>query len=102
MKTMTGEERAALLLRSLPSEMAEAVLARLGPQRSSAVRARMQRLEQQPEPEEALDEVLSDLDALLRIGGDESGAGAAATQSAATDEGNADKVKNDESNGSDT
>src|SRR5438093_9645233 len=80
----TPEERAALLLRSLPSEMAEAVLARLGPQRSAAVRARMQDLEQQPQAEEALDEALSDLDELLRIAARGESGGASAEAPAAT------------------
>ena len=99
---MTGEERAALLLKSLPSEMAEAVLAQLGPQRSSAVRARMQFLEQQPEPEEALDEVLSDLEALLRIASEESsGRAPAASRPAAANEAKPDKLEKEES-GSET
>ncbi len=99
---MTGEERAALLLKSLPSEMAEAVLAQLGPQRSSGVRARMQVLEQQPEPDEALDEVLSDLEALLRIASDEaSGRASAASQPAAANEAKPDKLEKEES-GSET
>lgn len=103
---MTGEERAALLLRSLPSDMAEAVLAKLEPQRSSAVRSRMHWLEQQPETEKALDEVLSDLEALLQIGREQAlgpaaeNRAAGPSQPATTNEASADTAENEERNGS--
>jgi flagellar motor switch protein FliG len=103
MKIMTGEERAALLLKSLPSEMAEAVLARLGSERSAAVRARMQLLEEQPESAEALDEALSDLDTLLRIARDESvgppaeARGPSASRQATAHEANGDELKKEDS-----
>ena len=48
---LTGQEKAALLLTSLPAGTAQGVLARLGPQRSGLLRAQMERLAQTPHAE---------------------------------------------------
>jgi flagellar motor switch protein FliG len=66
MAVATGEEKAALLLKSLPAEVAEGLLARLQPEHSSRVRAQMQRLEQRPEPLETLDPILDEIAGMLR------------------------------------
>jgi flagellar motor switch protein FliG len=66
MASATGEEKAAILLNSLPPEVAEGLLARLGPERGGRVRAQMQRFEQSPQPPEVLDQALEEVTQLLR------------------------------------
>lgn len=65
MSVNSGEQKAALLLQNMPPEVVESVLGRLGPERSARLRAQMQRLEQQPEPAESLDQVLGEFSELL-------------------------------------
>jgi flagellar motor switch protein FliG len=65
----TGEEKAAILLKSLPAQAAESVLAQLGPERSNRLRDHMNRLEQSPGTQELVDQVLREFEDLLRIGG---------------------------------
>src|SRR5262249_8916764 len=62
----TAEDKAILLLKSLPQDVAENVLAQLGPERGVLLRARLQRLEQ-PAPQAGdLDQVLQEFTKLLR------------------------------------
>jgi flagellar motor switch protein FliG len=63
---MTGQEKAALLLLRLPPGEADGVLARLDPERGERLRAHMQRFRQAPPPAEVVEQVLNDLDQILR------------------------------------
>jgi flagellar motor switch protein FliG len=63
---MTGQEKAALLLSRLPQAEAEGVLAQLDPERGSRLRAQMQHFRQTPPPSDAVNQILDDLDRLLR------------------------------------
>src|SRR5947209_4542795 len=60
MSTPRGEEKAALLLASLPNELKQRVLSRLGPERSARIRTQMQRLGQGGGAEKILDDVLEE------------------------------------------
>jgi flagellar motor switch protein FliG len=59
----TGEEKAALLLRGLPKELAEKVLAGLGRERANRARAQMEEI---ADDDEGFDEILEEFDVLLR------------------------------------
>jgi flagellar motor switch protein FliG len=63
---MTGQEKAALLLLRLPPGEADGVLARLDPERGERLRAHMQHFRHSPPPPEVVDQVLNDLDQILR------------------------------------
>jgi len=63
---MTGQEKAALLLLRLPPAEADGVLARLDAERGDRLRAHMQRFQQAPPPPEVVDQLLNDLDRILR------------------------------------
>jgi flagellar motor switch protein FliG len=63
---MTGPEKAAVLLLRLPPSEADGVLARLDRARGEHVRAHMQRLRQSPPPPELVEQLLDDLDQILR------------------------------------
>jgi flagellar motor switch protein FliG len=65
MSPLSGEEKAALLLKNLPPEMAASLLERLGPERAARVRAQLERLDQQKEPSPALEQVLDEFHGLL-------------------------------------
>lgn len=62
---MTGQEKAAVLLLQLPAEEADAVLERLGPDRSERLRTDMQRLQSAPPSDAAVEAILRELDELL-------------------------------------
>lgn len=64
MKTLSKEERGALLLKSFPPPVVELVLARLAPQRGKRLRSLMQGLPDD-KSEEELDEVLKEVEKLL-------------------------------------
>ncbi len=63
---MTGQEKASLLLLKLPSAEADRVLARLDRERSERLRVHMQRFRQAPPSPEVYEQILTDLDHLLR------------------------------------
>jgi flagellar motor switch protein FliG len=63
---MTGPEKAAVLLLRLPPSEADGVLARLDRERGEHLRAHMQRLRQSPPPAELVNQILDDLDQILR------------------------------------
>jgi flagellar motor switch protein FliG len=63
---MTGQEKAALLLLRLPPGEADRVLARLDPERGERLRAHMQHFRQAPPPPGVVEQVLNDLDQILR------------------------------------
>ena len=65
MATLSKEEKGALLLKSLAPEVVDTVLARLGPERGNRMRALMQRLSPEASPQDALDQVLREVEALL-------------------------------------
>jgi flagellar motor switch protein FliG len=62
---MTGAERAAILLNSLPAEAITPVLVHLGPERLIKVRAEMARFEKAPPNPEQLDQLARDFELLL-------------------------------------
>jgi len=62
------EEKAAILLMSLGSEAAEEVLARLGPDRSSRLRAQMERLGQAEQSQELINQVVREFETLIETG----------------------------------
>jgi flagellar motor switch protein FliG len=63
---MTGQEKAAFLLSRLPPPEADSVLSRLDPDRGGRLRAQMQQFRDTPPPAETANEILDDLDRLLR------------------------------------
>ncbi len=63
---MTGQEKAALLLARLPQAEADVILSRLDPERGERLRARVQHFREAPPPAEAVNQILDDLDRLLR------------------------------------
>jgi flagellar motor switch protein FliG len=65
MKHLTGLDKVAVLVKSLGPKAAEAVLAQLGPEQSTRVRARMQQLDAAPESQQALDDVLREIARVL-------------------------------------
>jgi flagellar motor switch protein FliG len=65
---MTGQEKAAVLLSRLPQAEADSVLSRLDPERGNRLRAQMQHFRDAPPPAEAVNQILDDLDRLLREG----------------------------------
>lgn len=67
MTVTTGEQRAALLLRSLPADVAESVLARLVPPQADRLRARLRDLDRQPAPPDDLRQALREFNDRLRI-----------------------------------
>lgn len=66
MSTRTGIEKAALLLYRLPAEIVEKVLAELGPARSQRLRPALEKLRQQQNAPDDLDEVVREFEELLR------------------------------------
>jgi flagellar motor switch protein FliG len=66
MNVATGEEKAALLLTSLPAEIAETLLGKLGPDRRARVRAQMARLQDEPEASTLLGSVLTEFNEVVR------------------------------------
>src|SRR6266852_4357839 len=67
MNISTGEEKAALLLKSLPSGVTESLLAQLGSEKASRLRAQMKRLEKEPGLDAAIDGVLHDLKDIVHV-----------------------------------
>ena len=67
MASQTGIDKAALLLGSLPAEVREGLLERLGPERAARVRARMDALEESPELAEMRAGVIQEVESLLQI-----------------------------------
>jgi flagellar motor switch protein FliG len=67
MTVATGEQKAALLLRSLPADVAESVLAHVEPAFAERLRARLRELEQVPLPADHLQQALREFNDLLRI-----------------------------------
>jgi len=67
MTVATGEQKAALLLRSLPADVAESVLAHVEPAFAERLRARLRELEQAPLPSDHLQQALREFNDLLRI-----------------------------------
>jgi len=65
-KTMTGQEKAALLLLRLPTTEADSVLTRLDEDHRTRLRGHMERFRQTPPPAEVIDKLLDDLDLILR------------------------------------
>ncbi|HEX5272997.1 MAG TPA: FliG C-terminal domain-containing protein [Gemmataceae bacterium] len=63
---MTGQEKAALLLSRLPPPEADSVLARLDPDRGGRLRAQMQHFREAPPPADVVNQILDDLDRLIR------------------------------------
>ncbi len=66
MNLTSGGEKAALLLNSLPPEVAEGILAQLGPEQGGFMRAQMARFGIAPAPPEAVEQVLREFAELLR------------------------------------
>ncbi|HWG43752.1 MAG TPA: FliG C-terminal domain-containing protein [Gemmataceae bacterium] len=66
MATRTGIEKVALLLHSLPAEIAENVLAELGPARGGQLRSELEKLHQLGPNPDGLDEVLREFEEMLR------------------------------------
>jgi flagellar motor switch protein FliG len=66
MTTRTGIEKAAVLLASLPRELAEKLLAALGPARGDRLRIELEKLRQQGERPSDVNEVLREFEELLR------------------------------------
>lgn len=66
----TGEDKVALLLNSLPPDVAEDVLTQLGPGQTGPLRARMRRLEEAPPPPEVVEQLLRGFAELLESAGD--------------------------------
>src|SRR5208282_4119820 len=62
------EEKAAILRMSLASEAAAEVLARLGPDRSSRLRAQMERLGQAEQSQELINQVVREFETLIETG----------------------------------
>jgi flagellar motor switch protein FliG len=67
MSATSFEEKAALLLKSLPPEKAEGLLARLDAVHRERLRLTMSRIKQQPQSQAVLDQVMRDFDTLLRF-----------------------------------
>jgi len=67
MTVATGEQKAALLLRSLPTDVAESVLAHLEPSHADRLRARLRDLEQTPLPVDQLQQTLREFHDQMRI-----------------------------------
>ena len=67
MTAPSSEDRVAILLNMLGSELAESVLANLSPEQMDRVRRRQQQLAESPLVEEKVDEVLTDFDRFMRF-----------------------------------
>ncbi len=65
MSPTTVEEKAALLLKSLPPEKAEGLLARMDTNRRERLRLTMSRLGQEPQSAEVLEQVMRDFETVL-------------------------------------
>jgi flagellar motor switch protein FliG len=66
MTTRTGIEKVALLLHSLPAEIADKVLAQLGPARGGQLRPELEKLRQLGVKPDGLDEVVREFEEMLR------------------------------------
>src|SRR5450755_1996245 len=66
MSGLTGEEKAAVLLKSLPSEAAEKVLSQFDSERGGRLRRALHRVEQRPNLAEDTAQVLHEFNALLQ------------------------------------
>lgn len=66
MATITGEDKAVLLLASLPPESVERVLERLGPERGGLLRDRLSRLDPALRTPEFVDQVMTEVAARLQ------------------------------------
>src|SRR5581483_2157694 len=62
MKTLSGEEKGALILKNLSPQVADKVLARLGAERGSRLRSLMQRLDASTASREILDQILAEIE----------------------------------------
>jgi flagellar motor switch protein FliG len=67
MNISTGEEKAALLLKILPSGVSEGLLVQLGSDKAARLRAQIKRLEKEPGLDAAIDGVLHDLEDLVQV-----------------------------------
>ncbi len=66
MEIMSPEDKAAVLLKCLPPEKTEGLLARLGPEHRERLRVHMNHLGQEPQLQRILEQVLRDFEALLQ------------------------------------
>ena len=66
MQAMTGEEKAGLLLLSLDSKIADAVLAQLGPGAKARLAGAMQRLKASPQRTDFAEQILEEMEQVLQ------------------------------------
>src|SRR6185295_15566559 len=64
----TGEDKAAILLSRMPTEIVESVLGQLNPEQSTRLRARLSDIQKTPQSPQMLEQALLELRDLLRKG----------------------------------
>lgn len=71
MAALSGEDTVATLLRALPTEVAESILARLSPEAAAKVRARLEQLRGAPTPPDKLESAMSGYFAVVNASNEE-------------------------------